>query len=106
MHIPGQVVFGALAVVSQVLGYQVKTPPLDTEWTYKVGTNPWPEYPRPLLQRPQWQNLNGIWKYRRSSAAEARMAPVNEVSTRFPRVAPTRKEPKKREPPFDMPWLT
>ncbi|KAK7991617.1 Glycoside hydrolase- family 2- N-terminal [Apiospora saccharicola] len=78
MHIPGQVVLGALAVVSQVLGYQVQTPPLDTEWTYKVGTNPWPEYPRPLLQRPQWQNLNGVWKYRRSSAAEARMAPVNE----------------------------
>ncbi|KAK7931329.1 hypothetical protein PG985_002041 [Apiospora marii] len=78
MHISGQVVFGALAVASQVLGYQVKTPPLDTEWTYKVGTNPWPEYPRPLLQRPQWQNLNGIWKYRRSSAVEARMAPVNE----------------------------
>ncbi|KAK8068987.1 glycoside hydrolase superfamily [Apiospora phragmitis] len=77
MHISGQVVFGVLAAVSQVLGYQVQTPPLDTEWTYKVGTNPWPEYPRPLLQRPQWQNLNGIWKYRRADP-EARMAPINE----------------------------
>ncbi|KAK8044550.1 Glycoside hydrolase- superfamily [Apiospora rasikravindrae] len=78
MRVAGQVVFGVLAVASQVLGYQVQTPPLDTEWTYKVGTNPWPEYPRPLLQRPQWQNLNGIWKYRRASASEGRMAPINE----------------------------
>ncbi|KAK7942645.1 Glycoside hydrolase family 2 immunoglobulin-like beta-sandwich [Apiospora aurea] len=81
MHIRGQVLFGVLAVVSQVLGYQVQTPPLDTEWTYKVGTNPWPEYPRPLLRRPQWQNLNGIWKYRRANAFEARMAPINESFT-------------------------
>ncbi|KAK6840492.1 CAZyme family GH2 [Apiospora arundinis] len=78
MHIRGQVVFGVLAVVSQVLGYKVQTPPLDTEWTYKVGENPWPEHPRPLLHRPQWQNLNGIWKYRRAAAAEGGIAPLNE----------------------------
>ncbi|KAI0973915.1 family 2 glycosyl hydrolase [Xylaria arbuscula] len=51
-------VFASLA-----LGYEVKTPPLDTDWTYKVGTNPWPEYPRPQLERSSWQSLNGIWQW-------------------------------------------
>lgn len=24
---------------------------------------PWPEYPRPQMIRPEWQNLNGLWDY-------------------------------------------
>ncbi len=48
--------------------YKVQTPPLDTDWTYEVGTNPWPEHPRPQLQRDTWQSLNGIWTYRSASA--------------------------------------
>lgn len=43
--------------------YEVQTPPLDTPWTYEVGTDPWPEYPRPQLRREAWQSLNGIWTY-------------------------------------------
>ncbi|KJZ72780.1 hypothetical protein HIM_07855 [Hirsutella minnesotensis 3608] len=43
--------------------YKVQTPPLDTDWTYKVGTNPWREHPRPQLRRDVWQSLNGIWTY-------------------------------------------
>ncbi|KAI6086834.1 glycoside hydrolase family 2 protein [Hypoxylon rubiginosum] len=49
------------------LGYEVQTPPLDTDWTYTVGTDPWPEYPRPQLQRDEWQSLNGIWKWKSAS---------------------------------------
>ncbi|PVH72689.1 glycoside hydrolase family 2 protein [Cadophora sp. DSE1049] len=48
--------------------YAVKEPPLTTDWTYKVGTNPWPEYPRPQLERPDWQSLNGIWTYQNASS--------------------------------------
>lgn len=48
--------------------YEVKEPPLTTPWTYEVGTNPWPEYPRPQLQREQWQNLNGIWQYHKADS--------------------------------------
>lgn len=44
--------------------YSVQIPPLDTPWTYALGSNPWPEYPRPQLRRSDWQNLNGIWRYR------------------------------------------
>lgn len=44
--------------------YKVQTPPLTTDWTYNVGTDPWPEYPRPQLRRDTWQSLNGLWTWR------------------------------------------
>jgi hypothetical protein len=41
-----------------------KTPPLTTPWTGLVSaTNALPEYPRPQLVRPDWQNLNGVWDF-------------------------------------------
>ena len=46
--------------------YEVQTPPLDTDWTYEVGTDPWPEHPRPQLKREAWQSLNGLWTWRAS----------------------------------------
>jgi hypothetical protein len=52
-------------------GYAIQTPPLDTDWTYNVGTNPWPEYPRPQMERSQWKNLNGIWRYQNASGTDA-----------------------------------
>jgi beta-galactosidase/beta-glucuronidase len=37
---------------------------LPTPWTAKVDpVAPWPEYPRPQLQRDAWINLNGAWDY-------------------------------------------
>ncbi len=62
MHVPRQ---------NNVTGYSVKAPPLDTPWTYSVGTDPWPEYPRPLLERPQWQSLNGVWRHQNYSSIDA-----------------------------------
>lgn len=50
--------------------YAPKTPPLTTPWTDKVGTNPWPEYPRPQLQRSEWKNLNGVWRYQNASSLQ------------------------------------
>lgn len=49
--------------------YQLQEGPLDTDWTKEVGTDPWPEYPRPQLQRSEWQNLNGVWQYQQASNA-------------------------------------
>jgi hypothetical protein len=43
--------------------YVLKQGPLDTPWTESVGTDPWPEYPRPLMERSDWLNLNGVWRY-------------------------------------------
>jgi Glycosyl hydrolases family 2/Glycosyl hydrolases family 2, sugar binding domain/Glycosyl hydrolases family 2, TIM barrel domain len=37
---------------------------LMTRWATDVSaTNSHPEYPRPQLTRPDWQNLNGLWEY-------------------------------------------
>lgn len=37
---------------------------IKTSWAEEVSPeNARPEYPRPLIQRPQWQNLNGLWEY-------------------------------------------
>lgn len=48
--------------------YQVQKPPLTTPWTQEAGIDPWPEYPRPQLQRSQWKSLNGIWRYQNASS--------------------------------------
>jgi hypothetical protein len=38
--------------------------PLATRWATQVEPeNVWPEYPRPQMVRPRWQNLNGLWEY-------------------------------------------
>ncbi|KAK2593093.1 hypothetical protein QQS21_009223 [Conoideocrella luteorostrata] len=75
MHLLQRVFWGGISVLhifgsteaqsngSNPVPYKVQKPPLDTDWTYKVGTNPWPEHPRPQLRREDWQNLNGIWTY-------------------------------------------
>ncbi|MDR0892345.1 MAG: beta-galactosidase [Mediterranea sp.] len=35
-----------------------------TRWGEQLNpNNVWAEYPRPLLERPDWQNLNGLWQY-------------------------------------------
>jgi beta-galactosidase/beta-glucuronidase len=35
-----------------------------TRWAGKVRPeNPWPEYPRPQMERKEWLNLNGLWDY-------------------------------------------
>ena len=37
---------------------------IKTQWADKIDVqNVLPEYPRPLLQRGQWLNLNGLWDY-------------------------------------------
>jgi beta-galactosidase/beta-glucuronidase len=74
MHIGHLLAIGS-AFAGLANAYAVKTPPLDTIWTSQVGTNPWPQHPRPKLQRPQWQSLNGIWTYRAASSLEELQAP-------------------------------
>jgi hypothetical protein len=44
--------------------WQPAKAPLMTHWAAGVTpTNCHPEYPRPQLVRPDWQNLNGLWDY-------------------------------------------
>lgn len=59
-----------LATVQAAAPYRLLAPPLDTPWTSKVGTNPWPQYPRPQLRRTLWSSLNGIWTYQAAKGAK------------------------------------
>ena len=37
---------------------------IKTKWVEEIDvSHVLPEYPRPLLVRPDWQNLNGLWEY-------------------------------------------
>ena len=46
---------------------------IKTEWADKVTPeNVWQEYPRPLLVRQEWKNLNGLWKYSIKTKGEKR----------------------------------
>lgn len=56
--------------------YKVQTPPLDTDWTYEVGTDPWPEHPRPQLRRDNWQSLNGLWTWRAAKDGDVSRPPA------------------------------
>ena len=59
--------------------YKIGNITLDTPWTSKVGTNPWPEYPRPRLQRSKWKNLNGVWRYRNAAAGDLSSPPFGQT---------------------------
>lgn len=49
---------------------------IKTEWAEKVNPdNVLPEYPRPIMERKEWKNLNGLWGYA--------VSPINEVPTSF-----------------------
>ena len=51
--------FTATAQHWQPAGDHIRTP-----WADQVNpAAPLPEYPRPLLQRTEWMNLNGLWDY-------------------------------------------
>ncbi|KAF2848387.1 glycoside hydrolase family 2 protein [Plenodomus tracheiphilus IPT5] len=58
--------------------YKLGDARLKTNWTDQVGTNPWPEYPRPRLQRSDWKNLNGVWRYRDGANASNDAPPFGE----------------------------
>jgi len=45
-------------------GWEISDNPLFTRWSEDIDPDrPWPEYPRPDMQRDEWLNINGLWQY-------------------------------------------
>lgn len=45
---------------------------IKTAWAEKIDVNNvLPEYPRPIMEREEWQNMNGLWEYAIVSAGSA-----------------------------------
>jgi len=37
---------------------------IKTDWAKQINpNNVLPEYPRPIMERDEWKNLNGLWNY-------------------------------------------
>lgn len=54
----------ALLTNAQSSGLQIVPGHITTQWADDVNpANTLPDYPRPQLQRSNWQNLNGLWQY-------------------------------------------
>ncbi|GLY66887.1 glycoside hydrolase [Amycolatopsis taiwanensis] len=88
-NLPAFVLTGIVALVmalagispGHAAGWSPKTPPLNTPWTSQVGPdNALPDYPRPQLVRPDWQNLNGLWEYQGSEQILVPYPPESALS--------------------------
>ncbi|UAY55757.1 glycoside hydrolase family 2 protein [Arachidicoccus terrestris] len=44
--------------------WDLQSVPIQTRWAHEVSPiNTWRAYPRPQMERDNWQNLNGLWDY-------------------------------------------
>ena len=53
-----------LAATSVASAYQPAGDKIRTKWAETVTPeNVWQEYPRPIMERQEWKNHNGLWQY-------------------------------------------
>lgn len=53
-----------LLATASAFAYKPVGDKIQTRWAKTVTPeNVWPEYPRPIMERPEWKNLNGLWDY-------------------------------------------
>ena len=67
-------VFGVCCgiVSAQETSWQPVKGHIMTRWAKDVSpTNALPEYPRPMMKRERWENLNGIWEFAMRPKSEA-----------------------------------
>ena len=69
-----------LALSFPAFAWEMKEAPLMTRWASQIDiNNPFPDYPRPQLERDQWEQLNGIWQFQQGSADDS--VPVGQTLT-------------------------
>lgn len=63
------------------IALQAQEAKLPTKWTVSAATVkvPFPDYPRPQLQRKDWLNLNGSWDYIGGKNASSAQAPKQAI---------------------------
>ena len=60
----------SLFITFSSYGWEPKGDKIKTRWANEVTPeNVWQTYPRPQLQRTEWQNLNGLWEYQVTNIA-------------------------------------
>ena len=58
---------GAASAQYAPAGDKIRTP-----WAEQIDVNNvWKEYPRPIMERTAWKNLNGLWSYAVKPKGEA-----------------------------------
>ena len=57
-------IFTVLLAFSLNAQWQPAGDKMKTKWASEINVdNVLPEYPRPIMERDEWQNLNGLWNY-------------------------------------------
>jgi hypothetical protein len=89
MRLLHQVFAFLLLIISLETSAQEKwTPartPLKTPWTDKVSPeNALPEYPRPQMERTEWQNLNGLWDFTLLDQQQAKSLKNGKILVPYP----------------------
>ncbi len=70
------VILMTLFAIGAMAQWQPSGDKIKTQWAEKIDVNNvLPEYPRPLMVRNDWQNLNGLWQYATTDAGQ--MQPEN-----------------------------
>ncbi|RFM28492.1 glycoside hydrolase family 2 protein [Deminuibacter soli] len=63
---------------AQTASWQMVPGKISSPWAEKVNpASVLPEYPRPQLQRSEWQNLNGLWQYSVLPQAQGNSLPAS-----------------------------
>src|SRR5690554_7710062 len=58
---------------------------LKTRWASEIDVNNvLPEYPRPIMERGEWQNLNGLWDYAILPVGQSPTTYDGEILVPFP----------------------
>lgn len=70
------VIFLLFAGLTSFAQWKPQGDKIKTKWAEQVDPNhPLPEYPRPIMVRDKWKNLNGLWNY--SIQPTGQTAPTN-----------------------------